>query len=204
MGKWATKAQTPRATCQPLPPGKRSWHEEVEERLAKKAEREAHEGPESRLGKCTAHTSGKYGPKRPCGRWALLGAPVCQVHGATKLLREKAEQLILEETIPSIKRLRHLRDQDEDLKVSLGASVHLITRAMGEAGKGKGQSAPAHTVIVGVNIGGLPGNHSVAIKALPSAQETEDTPDPMEDDAIEGEVVDARDEEGPDPMDGER
>lgn len=183
---WTLKAATPWEACKDLPPGKIPWAQEVEQRLARKAAREAEFGPDSREGKCSAMTSGKYGPKRPCDRWALNGANVCVVHGANKQLRAKAEAAILEELMPSIKRLRDLRDQEEDLKVALGATANFLNRNLGEpGGKGKGETTQVFAVIVGGGIGGIPRDRQLTT---------------AEDETLDGEVVDT-DEGGEDPSD---
>lgn len=169
----------------PVPPGKTPWAVQVMERLAKKLAREAENGPESREGKCSAMTTGTYGPKRPCDRYAIAGGTVCIMHGgSTKNAKKAARERLLDEVDPTISRLRELRDQDAHLPTALGAATHILNRALGKpenADKGGERTGPV--INVGIAIGGIPvkGNSKIGSdgKMLPDSV------------TVNGDVIDA-------------
>jgi hypothetical protein len=173
------------------PEGKTPWVEEVAERLAKRMAEEAGMSPEEyaehRKGKCTALTSGIYGPKRPCDRWAIKGSAVCQIHGGSaKQTKEAARKRIMEEVFPTINRLTEIRDQDGHMPSALGASKELLNRAMGKPEATQGQlGGGAPIILIGERLGALPIQIVEANrqKQLVEAGEVED------EDALEGEVV---------------
>lgn len=155
------------------------WADEVALRLAKKAEKLAKNGGvEDRRRKCTAHTSGVHGPKRPCDRWAVRGLTVCPIHGgSTKAAKDAARARLLDELDPTISRLVEIRDQDAHLPSALGAATHLMNRVMGKpdsVDKEKGAGRPI--INIGVAIGGIPAQKPQV--AITSGED------------IEGEVVD--------------
>lgn len=148
-----------------LKPGQRPWSEEVAERLEKKAAREALNGPDSRDGKCTALTTGKWGPKRPCERWAILGGNVCYMHGgAIKKVKDAAETRFKEELYPTIRRLTEIRDQDDHMPSALGASLAIVNRAIGKQGAPEAAGGDKRPIInIGINLGGLPNRPQLAV-----------------------------------------
>ena len=134
---------------------------------------------------CTAMTTGNHGPKRPCENPAVSGLEVCRVHGGSiPAVKAAAKRRILEEVDPTISRLREIRDQDEHMPSALGASIHILNRALGKPGDGEKHGTSSAPVInIGINIGGLPVKPTVSLKQLPVSSEEE------EDEFEEGEVV---------------
>jgi hypothetical protein len=145
------------------------WSDEVALRLAKKQERmEANGGVDPKnIGKriCTAHTSGLHGPKRPCDKLAMRGMTVCWSHGGgTKAAKEAARNRLMDELDPTITRMLEIRDQSDHMPSALGASTHLMNRILGKpdsVDKDKGAGKP--TIVIGVNIAGIPRAPAVAI-----------------------------------------
>lgn len=134
------------------------WSEEVNERLAKKAAKIARGEKMPKGRKCSGHTTGVHGPKRPCDRWAVNGLDVCWIHGgSTKAAIEAAKRRLTEELNPTVHRLVELRDQNFHMPTALGAATHLMNRVMGKpdsVDKDKGAGTPI--VRIGMRIGGLP------------------------------------------------
>ncbi len=165
------------------------WSEEVALRLAKKEARiAANGGVEDRTGKCTAHTSGVHGPKRLCDRWAVNGLRVCPIHGgSTKAAKAAAQEFLTNELMPTMKRLRDIRDQDDHLPSALGAATHLANRILGKPDsteRDKGAGAPI--IRIGMALGGLPGQNKlqVAVQVEPSRiDDSDDEISPISDDA---------------------
>ena len=134
------------------------WADEVAQRLAKKQEREEQGIAPYKGRKCSAMTTGVHGPKRPCDRWAVNGLTVCYMHGAsTKAAKDAARKRLLNELDPTIERLTQIRDQTDHLPSALGAATHIMNRVLGKpdaVDKDKGAGKP--TIVIGVNIGGIP------------------------------------------------
>ncbi len=181
---WAKKVATPMKTGKSLPPGKVHWDEEVAGRLARK-EQAIQDGTYKALDRqCTAETSGKWGPIRRCEQACVTGMQVCYMHikGSKKTAILKAKRRLVHELEPTISRLVELRDQNEDLKVALGASLKLKDAVMADEKKDSGK--PIRKLVIGLAIGALPPQASQTSVALLTAGEQDD-----EDEAEDGEIV---------------
>jgi hypothetical protein len=109
--------------------------------------------------KCTAHTSGLHGEKRPCRNWAIKGGRVCKFHGGSAPQVKKAAQRRLDALLmPAIERLAEIADQDEHLPSALGAVNTILNHTKGKPGDSKNRGAKkGPTIIIGVGIGALQG-----------------------------------------------
>lgn len=185
------------------------WADEVALRLKKKEERlAANGGQDDRTGKCKAMTTGTWGPKRPCDRWAIKGGDVCYMHGGgAKQTKEAAKKRLMSEVHPTIERLTQIRDQDTHFPAAVAAAKEILNRTLGkpEATQTKlGDGAPQ--INIGINLSGLPKTMVEAgVKRLEAPKPTERDED---DDTYEGEVVDdddqeTDDDEFDDPLDDE-
>jgi hypothetical protein len=169
------------------------WSEEVALRLAKKQEKiEAGEKlPQGK--KCSGHTTGVHGPRRPCDRWAVAGLDVCPMHGgSTKAAKAKAKEFLTDQLMPTLNRLIEIRDQDMHMPSALGAAVHITNRILGKPDateKEKGAGAPI--IKIGMALGGLPPGQKqlqVAVQIEPSpVRDDDDEPSREDDEAIDAE-----------------
>ena len=160
------------------------WAEEVKQRLEKKKERESRPDFVPHKGRiCKAMTTGVHGPKRPCGKWAVNGLTVCATHGgSSKMAKDAATKRLLNELDPTISRLIDIRDQNEHIPSALGAATHIMNRVMGKpdaVDKDKGAGKP--TIIIGLNIGGIPAKQitnapSVDAVSVEEVDDDSDTP----------------------------
>jgi hypothetical protein len=173
------------------------WSEEVALRLAKKQEKiEAGEKlPQGK--KCSAHTTGIHGPKRPCDRWATAGLDVCYVHGGgTKAAKAAAKEFLANELMPSLARLVEIRDQSDHMPSALGAAVHITNRILGKPDateREKGAGAPI--IKIGMALGGLPaGQKQIQLAVqVETPQQDDDDEEPANEAAIEAEFEDVDD-----------
>lgn len=77
--------------------------------------------------KCTAHSART---KKPCQRWAIMGANVCRTHGgAAPQVKARAEQRLREMVDPMISRLNELAMQTDNLKVASDCVRDALDRA---------------------------------------------------------------------------
>jgi hypothetical protein len=77
--------------------------------------------------KCTAHSS-RTG--KPCQRYAIMGATVCQTHGGSApQVKRKAEQRLREMVDPMISRLNELAMQTDNPKVAADCVRDALDRA---------------------------------------------------------------------------
>jgi hypothetical protein len=187
-----------------VPEGKKAWSEEVAERLAKRMALEANmtaeQYAEYRKGKCSALTSGVYGPVRPCDRLAIKGGTVCQIHGGSaKQTKEAARKRIMEEVFPTIDRLTQIRDQDGHMPSALGASKELLNRAMGKPEATQGQlGAGAPIILIGERLGALP----VQVIEANRQKQLVEAGEKSDEDVIEGELAASKDDDDfADPFD---
>lgn len=155
------------------------WSDIVAERLKKREEQGI---VIDREGRCTAMTSGKYGPSRPCTRWAIRGHHVCDRHGGNlETTKKAARQRLLEELDPTLTRLIEIRDQNEHMPSALGASAQILNRVLGKPDsteKDKGSGAPI--IRIGIALGGLPLQPTVKVPTATATSkvidaETDDT-----------------------------
>jgi hypothetical protein len=165
------------------------WSEEVALRLAKKQEKiEAGEKlPQGK--KCTGHTTGVHGPRRPCDRWAVAGLDVCPMHGgSTKAAKAKAKEFLTDQLMPTLNRLIEIRDQDAHMPSALGAAVHITNRILGKPDateKEKGAGAPI--IKIGMALGGLPaGQKQIQLAVqVETPQRDDDDEEPANEAAID-------------------
>ena len=172
------------------------WDDQVKARIAKKEQRLATMTPEEiatdREKKCTALTSGVWGPKRPCENHAMKGMTICAQHGGnTKITQQAIKQRLLEELDPTVSALIDIRNQNRHMPSKLGAAVHILNRVLGKPGEGERTAGSGAPIInVGVAIGGLPNQPRVKIVAAVSPKRdisAEPSPEDDNDDAIEAE-----------------
>lgn len=186
----------------PVPPGKVPWAEQVEERLAAKAKLreemiargEDVSALDDRTGKCTAWTTGNYGPRRPCDRDALKGAKTCAVH-TTRSMKEYIRLRLLEEVPDTIDDLVEIRKQREHMPSAVAAAKEILNRVAGKPDsidKDKGSSTPK--ISIGLNIGAIPK------KLKQSLQVTAQITDGSEK-AVDGEIVETTDDDDNDDED---
>lgn len=167
------------------------WSEKVKAALVKRKALEAEGKPTKKdqyAKVCTALTTGIHGPQRPCENPAIKGLEVCRVHGGSlKHVKAALKRRIMEEADPTLAALIEIRDQREHMPSALGAGIHLMNRILGKPGDGEkvgAQTAP--TIVVGINIGGLPAKQkaSAQVKQLEAPVVNDD-----DDEFDEGEVV---------------
>lgn len=131
--------------------------------------------------KCTGTTTDKTtGEVRPCSRWAIKGGFVCTFHGGSlPQVRAKAMERLRAMVDPTITRLEQLRDQSMHLPTALGASAHIMNRALGKAGDAEPIKKRPQVINVGFVLGGIP----AAVQARITAPEViEGETDQVEDD----------------------
>ena len=125
-------------------------------------------------GKCTAHTTGNHGEKRPCRNWAIKGGRVCRYHGgAAPQVKAAAQKRLNELLMPAIERLGEIADQSEHLPSALGAVNTIINHTKGKPGEAKGNKGKkGPTIIVGIGLGGLPAS-AITVQVQEPEQEEE-------------------------------
>jgi hypothetical protein len=127
-----------------------------------------------------------------CGNPPLKGATVCHKHGgqlpavkeAAAARVERANNMLLDEVIPTIERLREIRDQGEHMPSALGAATQFLNRTLGKPGESKDAKGGKKLQInIGLAFGGIPAHKKgtvTAVAALPS--ETAVSAEVVEDD----------------------
>jgi len=154
---------------------------EVGERIEYDAELAAPEDIEPDARKCRAHTSGTYGPKRPCRNWAIRGGTVCPYHGGKAPQVKAAAQRRLQAMLdPALTELNTLIHQNAHLPSKLGAISMVANRTLGKVGENKDKGQKGSIINIGFGIGAMPAQgFSVKVEK------------PRDDDDIsDGEVID--------------
>jgi len=151
---------------------------EVGERIEHTTEIAAEEAePDAR--KCRAHTSGTYGPKRPCRNWAIKGGTVCPYHGGKAPQVKAAAQRRLQAMLdPALTELNTLIHQNAHLPSKLGAISMVANRTLGKVGDNKDKGNKGPVINIGFGLG-----------AMPVVQQLK-APKAVDDDVQDGELID--------------
>jgi len=153
--------------------------EEVGERIEHESEIALPDEPEPDARKCRAHTSGTYGPKRPCRNWAIKGGTVCPYHGGKAPQVKAAAQRRLQAMLdPALTELNTLIHQNAHLPSKLGAISMVANRTLGKVGDNKDKGNKGPVINIGFGLG-----------AMPVVQQLK-APKAVDDDVQDGELID--------------
>ena len=159
--------------------------EEVGKRIEHDSEIALPEEVEPDARKCRAHTSGTYGPKRPCRNWAIKGGTVCPYHGGKAPQVKAAAQRRLQAMLdPALTELNTLIHQNAHLPSKLGAISMVANRTLGKVGDNKDKGQKGSVINIGFGIGAMPAQ-GFSVKLEKPKDDDEDVSD--------GEVIDTDD-----------